>query len=61
MNSAGLVKGLRLRATDGPFEAGVGPEVEGPTLALVMAMAGRPAYLGELSGAGVDELRGRIG
>ena len=61
VNSARLVKGLRLRATDGPFEAGAGPEVEGPTLALVMAMAGRPVFLDELSGGGVDELRRRIG
>ena len=61
VNSAGLVKGLRLRASDGPFGAGAGPEVEGSTLALVMAMAGRPAYLDELSGGGVVELRRRIG
>lgn len=61
VHSATLVEGLRVRATDGPFEAGSGPEVEGPTLALVMAMAGRPLYLDELSGAGVAELRSRIG
>lgn len=61
VTSARLVRGLRLRATDGPFEAGAGPLVEGPTLALVMTMAARPAYLDELGGAGVGELRRRIG
>lgn len=66
VNSATLVTGLRLRATDGPFEAGPGSvspgsEVAGPTLALVMAMAGRRTYLYDLTGGGVDELRRRIG
>ena len=37
--------GLSLRATDGPFRAGDGPEVDGPTLALVMCMAGRTSHL----------------
>ncbi|MDV8002032.1 maleylpyruvate isomerase family mycothiol-dependent enzyme [Rhodococcus sp. IEGM 1408] len=61
VNSATVAADLRLRATDGPFEAGNGPAVEGPTLALVMTMAGRPAYLDDLSGDGVGELRRRIG
>jgi uncharacterized protein (TIGR03083 family) len=52
--------GLQLKADDGPFAAGTGPLVSGPTLALVMAMAGRPAYLGELQGPGVDTLRSRL-
>jgi len=51
--------GLRLDAADGPFAAGDGPLVTGPTLALVMAMAGRTAYLDELSGEGAPELRER--
>ncbi|CAL9363769.1 hypothetical protein SUDANB121_00729 [Nocardiopsis dassonvillei] len=54
------VKGLRLKATDGPFAAGEGPEVAGGTLALIMAMTGRPAHLDELSGDGVEVLRGRM-
>ncbi|MEU5875288.1 maleylpyruvate isomerase family mycothiol-dependent enzyme [Glycomyces sp. NPDC047369] len=51
--------GLRLEATDGPFAAGDGPLVTGPTLALIMAMAGRAVYLDELSGEGAPEFRER--
>jgi uncharacterized protein (TIGR03083 family) len=51
--------GLRLAATDGPFDAGSGPLVSGPILALVMAMAGRAAYCDELNGDGVASLRSR--
>lgn len=54
------VAGLRLRATDGPFAAGAGSLVHGSTLALVMSMAGRAAYLEELDGPGVPTLRRRI-
>ncbi|MGI5220306.1 maleylpyruvate isomerase family mycothiol-dependent enzyme [Nocardia sp. CA-290969] len=53
-------KGLRLVATDGPFDIGTGPEVRGSTLALVMAMAGRDDYCAELTGAGVPTLRSRL-
>ncbi|MBF9069432.1 maleylpyruvate isomerase family mycothiol-dependent enzyme [Streptacidiphilus fuscans] len=53
--------GLRLRATDGPFAAGDGPEVYGTTLALIMAMAGRASYCDELDGDGVATLRDRQG
>jgi uncharacterized protein (TIGR03083 family) len=53
------VRGLRLRATDGPFAAGVGPLVSGPTLALVMAMTGRGVFCDELTGEGVAALRAR--
>ena len=51
---------LRLRADDGPFAAGTGPLVTGPTLALVMSMAGRVPYLAELDGPGVPTLRSRL-
>ncbi|MEJ2864003.1 hypothetical protein [Actinomycetospora flava] len=51
--------GLRLVATDGPFVTGDGPEVSGPTLALVMA--GRAAHLDDLDGPGVATLRERLG
>ncbi|WP_111765569.1 maleylpyruvate isomerase family mycothiol-dependent enzyme [Nakamurella deserti] len=51
--------GLRLEATDGPFAAGAGPLVRGDTIALVMALAGRPAYLADLHGPGVAALRQR--
>ncbi|RSM75589.1 hypothetical protein DL991_26135 [Amycolatopsis sp. WAC 01375] len=56
----GRIGGLRLRATDGPFAVGSGPLVSGPTLALIMAMTGRAAYLAELHGDGVPILRRRI-
>ncbi|GAA1844597.1 maleylpyruvate isomerase family mycothiol-dependent enzyme [Asanoa iriomotensis] len=52
-------KGLRLEATDGPFESGAGPLVSGTTLALTMAMAGRAVYCDDLTGPGVPELRAR--
>ena len=51
---------LQLRADDGPFAAGTGPLVTGPTLALVMSMAGRAPYLAELDGPGVPTLRSRL-
>lgn len=52
--------GLQLRADDGPFIAGTGPLITGSTLALVMTMAGRAAYLEDLRGPGVPTLRSRI-
>jgi uncharacterized protein (TIGR03083 family) len=55
-----LSRGLRLEATDGPFAAGAGPLVTGPTLALVMAMAGRATHLDDLGGPGVATLRERL-
>lgn len=59
VNSRSLVKGLRLTAADADFRAGSGPEVSGPLLSLVMAMAGRPAVLADLRGDGVPELARR--
>lgn len=55
------ITGLTVRATDGEFHTGAGPEVVGSTLALVMAMAGRGEYLAELNGAGVSVLSERFG
>lgn len=60
VNSKSLVRGLTLVATDSDFRHGSGPAVEGPLLALVMVMAGRSAYLDELSGAGLPELGRRL-
>lgn len=60
VNSKSTVSGLRLRATDGPFTAGAGPEVAGPTLALVMVMAGRRHHLDQLTGDGVARLAERV-
>jgi uncharacterized protein (TIGR03083 family) len=60
VNSRSLVKGLRLSANDADFQAGAGPEVGGPLLALVMAMAGRAAALEDLDGDGVPQLSRRL-
>ncbi|MEJ2868292.1 maleylpyruvate isomerase family mycothiol-dependent enzyme [Actinomycetospora sp. OC33-EN08] len=63
VRSRTVSSGLRLAATDGPFAAGPddGPLVSGPTLALVMAMAGRAAFCDDLTGPGVPTLRERCG
>ena len=53
------VAGLRLHATDAEWSHGDGPEVSGPMVALVPAMTGRRAALGELTGEGVATLRTR--
>jgi len=53
------IRGLRLVATDGPFNTGSGPAVSGTTLALTMAMAGRRAYCDELRGDGSATVRER--
>lgn len=53
------ISGLRLTATDGPFATGAGPVVAGPTLALIMAMAGRAEFARDLDGEGVAVLRER--
>lgn len=59
VTSRSNVRGLRLEATDGPFASGEGPLVNGTTLALIMAMAGRPSYCDDLTGPGVSVLRER--
>jgi uncharacterized protein (TIGR03083 family) len=51
---------LHLQADDGPFAAGSGALVTGSTLALVMSMAGRAAYLDALDGPGVQLLQSRL-
>jgi uncharacterized protein (TIGR03083 family) len=54
------VAGLTLRATDTGWSYGDGPVVEGPAMSLLMVTAGRPAYLDDLSGQGLHELRRRL-
>ncbi|MGC5627597.1 maleylpyruvate isomerase family mycothiol-dependent enzyme [Georgenia sp. Z1344] len=60
VNSSSAVEGLELVATDGVFRYGEGPEVTGRTLELVMAMAGRSAYVERLEGPGVETLKERF-
>jgi uncharacterized protein (TIGR03083 family) len=57
--SKSRIAGLHLAAADTPFTSGSGPTVSGPTIALIMAMTGRGAYLTELDGDGVALLRER--
>ncbi len=60
VNSRTAAEGLRLEATDGPFAHGGGPPVRGTTTALVLALAGRRAYLEDLAGEGVAVLASRL-
>jgi uncharacterized protein (TIGR03083 family) len=54
------IEGLRLRATDTDWSTGDGPEVTGPAISLLLAIAGRSAALKDLSGAGLDTLAARM-
>jgi uncharacterized protein (TIGR03083 family) len=53
-------RGLRLVATDVDWASGRGPVVEGPAEPLLMAIAGRPQALAELTGPGHPTLAGRL-
>lgn len=53
------VAGLTLKADDIDFSIGSGPLVSGPAMSLLLAASGRKAALHELSGPGVEMLRGR--
>lgn len=57
----GRLAGLRLTATDQDWSWGTGTEITGPSEALAMAATGRAVALSDLRGAGVDELRARLG
>jgi uncharacterized protein (TIGR03083 family) len=52
--------GLKFHATDGNWSTGEGPEVNGPGIAIVMAITGRKAALADLSGEGTDALGERL-
>ena len=56
----GLLDGLAFSATDVGWRHGTGRPVSGPATALLTTLAGRPAALDELSGAGVPEVRARL-
>jgi len=60
VRSKGRAKGLLLVATDLDWHAGSGPLVRGPGEAILLALTGRPALLGELTGDGVEILRQRL-
>jgi uncharacterized protein (TIGR03083 family) len=53
------IAGVELRATDTDWSHGTGAAVEGPMLSLLLAMTGRTAALDDLTGPGVEMLRGR--
>ncbi len=53
------IAGLQLRATDGDWVHGDGPEVSGPLMALVLAMTGRKGAHPDLNGEGVAVLASR--
>lgn len=53
------IEGVTLKASDTDWSHGAGPEAEGPMLSLLLAMTGRSAALTDLTGPGVETLRGR--
>lgn len=55
------IRGLRLQAIDLDWVVGRGPTVSGPGESLLMAMAGRPSALDELTGPGRPVLVARLG
>lgn len=59
VGSAERAAGLRLVATDLDWARGEGPDVRGPGMSLVLALAGRPVALPDLEGAGVPVLAER--
>jgi uncharacterized protein (TIGR03083 family) len=53
------ITGVTLRATDTDWQHGTGPDISGPAIALLLAMAGRKPALDDLTGDGVAILRER--
>lgn len=54
------IRGLQLVATDVDWTHGTGPKVTGAGEALLMAMSGRRAVIGELTGPGLKTLARRL-
>lgn len=54
------IRGLRLVATDVDWTHGTGPLVKGPAEALLIALAGRPQGLADLTGPGLATLTERL-
>lgn len=61
IGAAKRIQGLTLRATDVDWQTGSGPGVEGLAEPLLLALAGRPGVVGELSGPGQQTLAERLG
>lgn len=59
IRGAWRARGTRLVATDLDWSHGRGPDVRGPGESLLMVMAGRPAALADLDGAGLMRLAAR--
>lgn len=59
LNGRVRTEGLSLRATDGDFTWGQGPEVAGPGIDLLLAASGRAEGLDHCEGDGVDIMRSR--
>jgi len=60
VRGAWRARGVRLMATDVDWSHGSGQDVRGPGEALLMAMAGRPCALDDLSGPGKPKLAKNI-
>ena len=58
LNGKTRTGGLSFRSTDSSFRFGEGPEVAGPGMDLIMAIAGRSAALDYCEGEGVAIMRG---
>jgi uncharacterized protein (TIGR03083 family) len=59
IGSKSRIAGMRMEANDTDWATGAGPLARGPMLALLMTMAGRRAFLDDLTGEGVTLLRER--
>jgi uncharacterized protein (TIGR03083 family) len=53
------IAGVHLEATDADWSSGDGPVASGPIASIVLAMTGRKAALGDLTGDGVATLQSR--
>jgi uncharacterized protein (TIGR03083 family) len=60
LNGRMRAEGLSFRANDGDWSHGSGPEVTGPGIDLICAIAGRPYALDHLDGDGLSTLRARL-
>ncbi len=59
LNGRARTMGLSLRATDGDFTWGDGPQVAGPGIDLMLAVTGRAEAIHQCEGEGLETLRSR--